>query len=201
MPASKAQRALTSERRAQLIRLRVAGKGFDEIAELLEYPTRGAATKDFKRALEQNLDEEGAAVATYRQLENERLDAELVRLNDMETKVRAVLDNRHIVVSNGRVILDPDTEEPMDDDAIVLQAVDRLVKIEDARRRNGERRAKLNGLDAPERTEVSGPDGGAVPLGSGTLNELTALIGIAGEQREASAEVSEAEDSGGDTDS
>lgn len=180
MPASKAQRALTSERRAQLIRLRVAGKGFDEIAELLEYPTRGAATKDFKRALEQNLDEEGAAVATYRQLENERLDAELVRLEGLEANVRAVLDNRHIVVSNGRVILDPETDEPMDDDAIVLQAVDRLVKIEDARRKNSERRSKLNGLDAPEKTEVSGPDGGAVPLGSGSLAELNKLITIAG---------------------
>ncbi|WP_448333476.1 hypothetical protein [Streptomyces sp. DSM 41534] len=44
-----------------------------------------------------------------------------------------------------------------------------------------DRRAKLNGLDAPVRTELSGPDGGAVPLGSGALSELNTLIAIAGQ--------------------
>ncbi|MFJ9683598.1 hypothetical protein ACIRP2_37040 [Streptomyces sp. NPDC101194] len=44
-----------------------------------------------------------------------------------------------------------------------------------------DRRAKLNGLDMPVRTELSGPDGGAVPFGNGSLAELTALMGIAGQ--------------------
>ncbi|MGW5697847.1 hypothetical protein ACWEWX_45630 [Streptomyces asiaticus] len=44
-----------------------------------------------------------------------------------------------------------------------------------------DRRAKLNGLDAPVRTELSGPDGGAVPLGGGALSELNKLIAIAGQ--------------------
>ena len=44
-----------------------------------------------------------------------------------------------------------------------------------------DRRAKLNGLDMPVRAEISGPDGGAVPLGTGALAELNTLISIAGQ--------------------
>jgi len=39
----------------------------------------------------------------------------------------------------------------------VISAAEAVVKIED-------RRAKLNGLDAPKRHELSGPDGGPVPV-------------------------------------
>ncbi|MFI1161375.1 hypothetical protein [Streptomyces sioyaensis] len=55
-----------------------------------------------------------------------------------------------------------------------LRAVETVLKLMD-------RRAKLNGLDSPIRTELSGPDGGAVPLGNGSLAELNKLINIAGE--------------------
>jgi len=54
------------------------------------------------------------------------------------------------------------------------RAIEAALKIAD-------RRAKLYGIDAPQRTEVSGPDGGAVPLGSGSLAELNKLISIAGQ--------------------
>lgn len=37
----------------------------------------------------------------------------------------------------------------------------------------------LFGLKAPVRTEISGPDGGAIPFGGGDLAELAALISIA----------------------
>ncbi len=176
MPASKAQRALTAERRAKLIRLRAVGTPFEDIAQELGYASRTAATKDFLRALEQNREEEAAEVATYRQLENERLDAELVRLETLEATVRSLLANSHIVVNNGRVILHPDTEQPMEDDAFTLQVVDRLVKIEDARRRNAERRAKLNGYDAPERTELTGAEGGPLAVSNADPDKVEALI-------------------------
>ncbi|KPC91225.1 hypothetical protein ADL27_31505, partial [Streptomyces sp. NRRL F-6602] len=90
--------------------------------------------------------------------------------------VRQVLGNRHILVNNGRVIIDPETEQPMEDDAIVLQAIDRLVKIEDARRRNAERRAKLNGYDAPLQTELTGANGGPIQMGKASTAELDALM-------------------------
>ncbi|WP_093803877.1 hypothetical protein [Streptomyces sp. Wb2n-11] len=64
----------------------------------------------------------------------------------------------------------------MEDDAPVLQAIDRLVKIDDARRRNGERRAKLNGLDMPVKTEVSGPEGGPLSVSTADPEKLAAII-------------------------
>ena len=73
------------------------------------------------------------------------------------------------------------------------RAIETALKISD-------RRAKLNGLDAPVRTELSGPDGGAVPLGSGALDELNKLIGIAGQTgpvNELTAEDAPGDDSDG----
>ncbi|NJA59177.1 hypothetical protein [Streptomyces sp. NEAU-H3] len=196
MPWSKLKTDEVIVRRTKLLALRREGVRFDdERVEALGYTSPNAARKDVTRALKAHYDDEAAEVGIYRQQENERLDDELKRLAAAETAVHRVLENRHIIVNNGRVVLDPDTNQPMDDDAIVLQAIDRLVKIEDARRRNGERRAKLNGLDAPEKTEVSGPDGGAVPLGSGSLAELNNLITIAGGPAETDGGEATGEDS------
>lgn len=44
-----------------------------------------------------------------------------------------------------------------------------------------DRGAKLNGLDAPVRAEVSGPDGAGVPIGPVGLTELRNLIQTAGD--------------------
>jgi hypothetical protein len=179
MPYSKAKQAEVADRRAQLVKLRLAGVKFDDPRILnLGYSSRQAASKDMIRALEEHREEEAAAVSAYRQQENERLDGELERLESLEAAAHTVLRNRHIMVNNGRVILHPDTNEPMEDDAPVLQAIDRLVKIEDARRRNGERRAKLNGLDMPVKAEVTGADGGPLQLGPATTAELETLIGL-----------------------
>ena len=183
MAHSKLKRDQVAVRRTQLLKLRRQGIRYDDERILsLGYTAPGDARRDLHRALEQHRDEEAAEVSIYRQQENERLDDELCRLEDLEAAARTVLRNHHIMVNNGRVILHPDTDQPMEDDAPVLQAIDRLVKIEDARRRNGERRAKLNGLDMPLKNEIAGPDGGAIPLG-GTLSELNALIDTVGETR------------------
>jgi hypothetical protein len=74
MPASKAQRASTSKRRAQAIALRLAGMDYQTIADRLDYSSRGAASKDVHRALEENLEAESAAAQTLRELEVQRLD-------------------------------------------------------------------------------------------------------------------------------
>ena len=164
-------------RRTNLLKLRREGVRYDDPrVENLGYSSPDAARKDLHRALEAHRDAEAAEVSIYRQLENERLDDELGRLAVLEDKVRQVLGNRHILVNNGRVIIDPETEQPMEDDAIVLQAIDRLVKIEDARRRNAERRAKLNGYDAPLQTELTGANGGPIQMGKASTAELDALM-------------------------
>lgn len=52
MPASREQRAATAARRAQNLSMRLAGIGWDQIAEKLKYSSKAAACKDFLRAME-----------------------------------------------------------------------------------------------------------------------------------------------------
>lgn len=153
MPASKIQQVLTAQRRKALVEMRLAGKTFEEIAEELNYSSRQAASRDLCRILDLAVTEETATAETYREVELQRLDQELQRLDALYDSVVEVLEREHITVSNGRIIEVDGVAVP--DDAPVLQATDRLLRIEDARRRNSERRAKLLGLDAPQAVEVS----------------------------------------------
>ncbi|MFJ6238876.1 hypothetical protein ACIQH0_32895 [Streptomyces griseus] len=194
----------TAARRAKLLALRRHGVRFDDPRIMgLGYASAGAARKDLTRALQKNHDEEAAEAKVYRQQENERLDAELERLQELEEAARKVLTNRHILVNNGRVILHPDTEQPMEDDGPVLQAIDRLVKIDDARRRNGERRASLNGFNAPVQTEVSGPAGGPLSVSTADPEKLAAIMAatsrLGAPSPENTATSTPAEDSGEET--
>ncbi|WP_030756579.1 hypothetical protein [Streptomyces sp. NRRL F-5135] len=145
MPASKAEQAEVAARRAELIRLRRAGVRFEDPRILaLGYTSRGAATKDFIRAIEERRDEQAAEASVYRQEANERLEALL----------EAHWEN---ATAGG------DTK-----------AAELVLKLMD-------RQAKLNGLDMPAKTELSGPDGGAVPVGPVAIAELRDLIRTAGE--------------------
>ena len=74
MAANTAQQAETSARRAKAIKLRLAGLDWQEIADRLEYSSRGAACADVSRALEANRKEESDAVDELRQVETLRLD-------------------------------------------------------------------------------------------------------------------------------
>lgn len=98
-------------------------------------------------------------VAEYRTLELARLEASLERYLNMEESVRTVMARKHITVNNGRVIraINPDTleEENVEDDTFVLQAVDRLNRIEDGRRRTSESIRRLLGLDAPVKVDAT----------------------------------------------
>ncbi|MFD9752657.1 hypothetical protein ACFWYQ_21360 [[Kitasatospora] papulosa] len=140
----------TAERDAEAARLRSQGHSYQRIADTLGWANRGDAHHAVKRVLDATVREAGDEV---RAIELARLDDELVRLAAIEEQVWVVLRRAHVTVSNGQVIRVGG--EPLLDDAPVLQAVDRLVKIEDARRRNAERRAKLLGLDAPTKQAIS----------------------------------------------
>lgn len=135
----------SAERDAKAARLRSAGHTFQEIADQLGFGDKSTARQSVYRAIADVIKEPAEEVL---KVELDRLDQQLTRLNDLETAARQVLEARHITVNNGRVILHPDTGDPMEDDAPVLAAIDRLVKIETARNQNAERRAKLTGLDA-----------------------------------------------------
>lgn len=74
----------------------------------------------------------------YRVMERERLE-------NMSREVLALLERKHYVFSEGRVArLDG---VPVVDDEFALKCIDRLLRIQ-------ERRAKLEGLDAPVKVEA-----------------------------------------------
>lgn len=66
MPASKAQRVLTAERRRKAVAARLAGADYDTIARTLGYASRGAAHTDISRALEASLREQSRSVEILR---------------------------------------------------------------------------------------------------------------------------------------
>lgn len=141
----------TAERDAEAARLRTRGLTYDEIGLELGI-TKSTAQKACQRALADIVREPAEDLL---KIELQRLDLQLVRLHQLETAARTVLEARHITVNNGKVIYNPGTEEPMEDDGPVLAAIDRLIKIEAARNQNSERRAKLLGLDAALKVEAT----------------------------------------------
>lgn len=141
----------TAQRDAEACRLRSNGYTYQRIADALGYSDKGEAHHAVSRALKATAQEAADEVRT---LELSRLDAELDRLAGLEAAARDVLTREHLTISHGHIVKDKDGK-PIPDDAPVLQAIDRLVRIEDARRRNGERRSKLLGLDAPAKVNTT----------------------------------------------
>lgn len=74
MPASRAQRAATAERRAKAVAMRLAGLDFQTIADRLGYSDRAAAHKDITRAMEANVQEMHRNADVLRQEELDRLN-------------------------------------------------------------------------------------------------------------------------------
>lgn len=71
---SKAKRAEVAQRRADAIRLRIAGLEWQEIADRLHYASKGAACTDVTRALQERAADRDQAVDEMRTLETMRLD-------------------------------------------------------------------------------------------------------------------------------
>jgi hypothetical protein len=120
--------------------MRMSGATFQQIADALGYKSRGAACQDIGRALEAAVAEQTRSVEAYREEELQRLDLLLA-------EAWAILKREHVAVSHGRIVVDEETGEKVRDDGPVLQAIDRILKIQ-------ERRAKFLGLDAPTKIEA-----------------------------------------------
>ncbi len=153
----------TAKRDAEAARLRSRGHTYPQIAEALGYSDRGAAHHAVKRILD------GIVVEAREDLIKLQLD----ELDMMTRAVIDVLEARHYTVSDGRIVYlgdkdDPDRRELLDD-APVLQAVAALLKI-------AERRARLLGLDAPKRVEVSD----TTPDLDAAVRDLAAELAAAG---------------------
>lgn len=154
-----------AELRAEVIRLRRDRLPFSEIGRRLGF-TGQRAGQLYRQAL---------AEIPAQQLEEHRAE-ELQELEFLSASALEVLHRRHVTVSNGRVVSLGDA--PIEDDAPVLAAIDRLLKIQ-------ERKARLLGLDAPARHEVV------------TLDAIDAEIARLSAALAGGAEVAEAPDPAG----
>lgn len=74
MPPSRNQRASTADRRRRCLNLRIAGATWDTITRELKYSSKGAACKDFTRAMEAARNEARETATELRELELMRLD-------------------------------------------------------------------------------------------------------------------------------
>ena len=130
-------------RDAECARLKAIGWPLEKIARYLNMdepnpengPSRVAAA--IKRAL--------GEMARFANDEARMMEAN--SLDELEWEAWKTLENRHVVISQGRVVRDDETGESIPDERYILEVVDRILKIK-------ERRARLLGLDAPQRREV-----------------------------------------------
>jgi DNA-binding CsgD family transcriptional regulator len=143
MPASRAQQAIASERRAEILRRKIAGEKVTNIAAALGI-SRATASKDLTRACRKARDLEIQEAELYRQLQSSRLEELLT--------------------------------------AVWPDAITGDVKASEQARKLIADLTDLMGVKVPVRTEISGPDGGAIPFSGGELSELTALIGISDQE-------------------
>ena len=163
-PYNRKNPAEQAEKAQVVFQLKLDGHSFRAIEAITaapDGPTRGeripwTTARDLLR--EECAQRVDPKVDEYRTLELARLEAALERLHNMEESVRTVMGRQHITVNNGRVIrtLNPDTgeEEPVEDDTFILQAIDRLNRIEEQRRKTGEAIRRLLGLDAPTKVDA-----------------------------------------------
>lgn len=179
MALTPAEQALYAERRMKALKLSTTGHDGPEIMRISHeeawepapYNSRQAVWADIQTALKERQAARNEAADTYLQNELEKLDR-------MEEAVWKVLRARHYVVNQGVIVYmgvsadegkrrgwhsvdalrqdliynaDGSFKEPLEDDAPVLAACDRLLKIAD-------QRAKLTGIYAPvkKQLEVSG---------------------------------------------
>lgn len=77
----------------------------------------------------------------------ELVQLEVAKIDFLERKTIEILERRHVFVSQGGKVV-YDGEEKLEDDGPALQAINTLAKL-------GERRARLLGLNAPTRTELT----------------------------------------------
>ncbi|WP_438470957.1 hypothetical protein [Streptomyces asiaticus] len=167
----KAARAAIARRRSDAIDLRLAGVDWLTIARKLAadpaansdgiaYP-QGYGIERYRKNQDPPSDE-ALIHAACRDVRTALADRR-AELNDDVDELRALeadrLD-RLFFVAYKKAVRDQD-----------LAAIDRTLRIM-------ERRARLLGLDMPVRTELSGPDGGAVQIESVTTDELDALIAL-----------------------
>ncbi|WP_214103223.1 hypothetical protein [Acrocarpospora catenulata] len=142
-----------AKRDARACELRAQNRSYAEIAAELGI-SKTAAYESVQRALAE----------TVREPAGELRQLELMRLDELAQKAREVMNATHYVVSQGKVVRLTRAGAPLEDDAPALQAIDRLLRIQ-------ERRARLLGLDMPQRVSIE-----AQQLGEDVRGLIAALL-------------------------
>lgn len=140
MLTDEQERAEQEERRIKAIELKRRSYPWHYIAGQLGYTSPQHAAQDVLTALERRRKENARQLDAYVQLELEKLDA-------LERLMMRITGSRHILVQQGRVMINPVTQELMEDNMPYMQATDRLLRI-------AERRAKLLGLDSAVKVDM-----------------------------------------------
>lgn len=145
--------ALDREKAIEAARLRALRFSLKQIANQLGYADESGASRAVKRGQE----------IAVREPHQDMILLDLAELDEMAREAWKVLRGTHYVVDRGEVVrLDG---SPLLDDAPVLAAIGRLLDIQS-------RRAKLVGLDAPKRLEVTD----AMPDLDAAVQELAAEL-------------------------
>lgn len=150
----------TATRDAHACRLRSQGLTYQEIATQLSYASKSSAYEAVQRALKDTVAE---PAADLRELMRMQLD-------ELAQKARTVMETTHYLVDKGTVV--QWQGQPLIDSGPVLASIDRLVKIQESRR-------KLDGLDSPQRVSID-----AQQLGD-DIKDLIAALGGDGDDSDA----------------
>ncbi|MFF0291938.1 hypothetical protein [Streptomyces sp. NPDC005262] len=170
----KAARAAIAQRRADAIDLRLAGVDWLTVgrklaadpainSDRIAYP-QGYGIDRYKKGLEPPVDDQliNAACKDVRQALKERTTEQDENADELRAVENLRLD-RLFFVAYRQAVKDGD-----------LPAIDRALRIM-------ERRARMNGLDKPAKTEIVTPAASGSELTAIALDELEALIGISEE--------------------
>lgn len=158
-PYKRVNKAVRAEKATLVFDLKLQGHSFHAIEAITSDPDGPTGGERIPWTTARDLVKKEAArrvdpkVDAWRALVIERLEATHARLDRLENAALKVLERHHITVNNGRVITVDG--EPLLDDAPVLAAIDRLVKIEAERLRNGEALRRLLGLDMPVKVDAT----------------------------------------------
>lgn len=128
--------------RAEAARLKALGHPLEDIAESFGWFTEDGVpdTPRVSQAIRTHL------ASLYRFTVDEMKVIELQSLDELEYRLWKLLDDQHVVISQGRIVRD-ENGDPVPDSRFILETVDRIDKIKD-------KRAKMMGLYAASKIEV-----------------------------------------------
>lgn len=139
-----------AERDQQAARLWSQGLSYRQIGRIIGLSSPAGVKDAVERGLaaSRRLDTEAIEAARHRIAETRRVAAEL------EAKAREIMAKKHLATNHRGVIWHND--EPLEDHTLVLGAIDRALAAQKLALAADEREAKLLGLDAAQKVNVSG---------------------------------------------